>query len=152
MKPPSHQPETGPCGEVWGTRMAGGTEAKAGGGSWGCRVSSRGDQVKNRAKADWTQGVPESSGSCHCSPKALRTAGATPISRSHQRNTHTVTEEAKKEEMQRPGTLTEPQLSTAKCTHALISNITDPEDALQQNVAGGRLCRSISLFAQSEHN
>lgn len=48
-------------------------------------------------------------------PRGTEDRGATPISRSHQRNTHTVTEEAKKEEMQRPGTLAEPQLSTAKC-------------------------------------
>lgn len=70
-------------------------------------------------------------------PRGTEDRGAAPISRSHQRNTHTVTEEAKKEEMQRPGTLAEPQLSTAKCARTLISNITDPEDALQQNVEGG---------------
>lgn len=52
-----------------------------------------------RAKAGWTQGVPASSGSCHCSPKGTEDLGTAPISRSHQRN-NTVTEEGKKEEMQ----------------------------------------------------
>lgn len=101
MKPPSHQPETGPCGEVWGTRKAGGTEAKSGGGSWVCRVSSMGDQVKNREKADWTRrGGPSKFRLLSLLPRGTEDRGAVSISGSHQRNTHLVTEEAKKEEMQ----------------------------------------------------